>query len=473
MILRCLFAGMIAIASIAPAQALERGDQLVRAVQEPFLGDFDEMKQDKIVRALISYSLTDYFVSDGEEHGLAVEFLRAFDTHINKGIKKETDKIAVVLIPTRRDRLLPDLVEGKGDMVVANLTVTPDRLESVDFADPLHTGVNEVLVTAAEGENPTSVEDMAGMEIHVRASSSYFESLAQLNEALSAKNLDQIKISEISELFEDEDLLEMVDTGLIQATVVDDYTADLWAPVFKNLAVHETAPLREDAEIAWAIRKDSPLMKAAVDGFMKTAKVGTELGNILTKRYFSDTNRIVNPKVEAYQEKLEQLMVLFDEMGKKYNIDPYLLAAQAFQESRFNNNAKSHAGAVGIMQLLPSTAKDKSVNIKNFRELEGNIEAGAKYNRFVADTYFPEEDIPEFQKILFVLASYNAGPNRVARVRKKASDPNTWFDSVEWEVAKAAGVEPVKYVKNIYTYYVAFKEFAAFDEARAKLADEQ
>ncbi|WP_395175652.1 transporter substrate-binding domain-containing protein [Roseibium alexandrii] len=182
MILRCLFAGMIAIASIAPAQALERGDQLVRAVQEPFLGDFDEMKQDKVVRALISYSLTDYFISDGEEHGLAVEFLRAFDTHINKGIKKETDKIAVVLIPTRRDRLLPDLVEGKGDMVVANLTVTPDRLESVDFADPLHTGVNEVLVTAAAGEKPMSVEDMAGMDIHVRASSSYFESLVQLNE---------------------------------------------------------------------------------------------------------------------------------------------------------------------------------------------------------------------------------------------------------------------------------------------------
>ena len=179
---------------------------------------------------------------------------------------------------------------------------------------------------------------------------------------------------------------------------------------------------------------------------------------------------MINPKTDAYNKKLDELVVLFNKYGEKYDIDPMLLAAQAFQESRFNNNARSRAGAVGIMQLLPSTARDKNVNIKNFKKLENNIEAGAKYMRFVADHYFADENIPELQKILFVFASYNAGPNRVARVRKKAKDPNQWFDSVEWEVARAAGAEPIKYVKNIYIYYVIFKKLVE-DQERKKAAD--
>ena len=145
------------------------------------------------------------------------------------------------------------------------------------------------------------------------------------------------------------------------------------------------------------------------------------------------------------------------------------VGAQAFQESRFDNNARSSAGAVGIMQLLPSTALDKDVAIKNFRTVEGSIEAGAKYNRFIADQYFPDKELSELNKILFVLASYNAGPNRVARVRKDAENPDIWFDHVEWQVARVAGIEPVKYVKNIYIYYLLFTKWDKY--GRRKTAD--
>lgn len=449
-----------------PVLALETASPMERAVTERFVGDYDEMKRDQIVRVLIPYSITDYYLEKGQEKGLAAEYLRLFEERLNKGIRKEADKVRVVLLPTRRDLLISGLEEGIGDIAAADLTITPDRLKQVDFTDPVRSGVREVLVTRSDLADVAQEADLAGLEVHVRASSSYHDSLLALNDRLGKAGLDELGIRQVDEILEDEDLMEMVAAGLVPATVVDEYKADLWLKIFKGLKIHREVALRDEAEIAWAFRKDSPLLAKELNGFIAETKIGTKLGNILANRYSKDATKIINPKTEAYQKRLDELIALFEKIGAKYEIDPMLLAAQAFQESRLNNNAKSRVGAVGIMQVLPSTARDRSVGVKNFRELEGNIEAGAKYNRFVADTYFDDPDISELDQILFVLASYNAGPNRVARVRKNAKDPNTWFGEVEWQVLKAAGAEPIKYVKNIYIYYVVFSRLYEYDKQR-------
>lgn len=449
-----------------PVLALETASPMERAVTERFVGDYDEMKRDRIVRVLIPYSITDYYLEKGQEKGLAAEYLRLFEERLNKGIRKEADKVRVVLLPTRRDLLIGGLEEGIGDIAAADLTITPDRLKQVDFTDPVRSGVREILVTRSDLADVTQEADLAGLEVHVRASSSYHDSLLALNDRLGKAGLDELGIRQVDEILEDEDLMEMVAADLLPATVVDEYKADLWLKIFKDLKIHRDVALRDEAEIAWAFRKDSPLLAKELNGFISETKIGTKLGNILANRYSKDATKIINPKTEAYQKRLDELIALFEKIGAKYEIDPMLLAAQAFQESRLNNNAKSRVGAVGIMQVLPSTARDRSVGVKNFRELEGNIEAGAKYNRFVADTYFDDPDISELDQILFVLASYNAGPNRVARVRKNAKDPNTWFGEVEWQVLKAAGAEPIKYVKNIYIYYVVFSRLYEYDKQR-------
>ena len=288
-------------------------------------------------------------------------------------------------------------------------------------------------------------------------SASYYASLVAANEELKKLDLEPVTIVAADGRLEDEDLLEMVHTDIIPAIIMDEHKAKLWLQMFDKAKMHSDFAIREGGEIAWAFRKDSPELAKVINDFLVNAKAGTELGNTLVKRYFSNVDHLINPKTDAYQKKLDQLIGLFKKYGEKYDIDPMLLAAQAFQEFRFDHNARSKVGAVGIMQVLPSTAKDKNIAIKDITKLENNIEAGAKYMRFVADHYFPDEDIPELQKILFVFASYNAGPNRVARVRKDAKDPLLWFDSVDWEVAKAAGTEPIRYVKNIYIYYVMFK----------------
>ncbi|MBO6508991.1 MAG: lytic transglycosylase F [Roseibium sp.] len=449
-----------------PVLALETASPMERAVTERFVGDYDEMKRDRIVRVLIPYSITDYYLEKGQEKGLAAEYLRLFEERLNKGVRKEADKVRVVLLPTRRDLLIGGLEEGIGDIAAADLTITPDRLKQVDFTDPVRSGVREILVTRSDLADVTQEADLAGLEVHVRASSSYHDSLLALNDRLGKAGLDELGIRQVDEILEDEDLMEMVAADLLPATVVDEYKADLWLKIFKDLKIHRDVALRDEAEIAWAFRKDSPLLAKELNGFIAETKIGTKLGNILANRYSKDATKIINPKTEAYQKRLDELIALFEKIGAKYEIDPMLLAAQAFQESRLNNNAKSRVGAVGIMQVLPSTARDRSVGVKNFRELEGNIEAGAKYNRFVADTYFDDPDISELDQILFVLASYNAGPNRVARVRKNAKDPNTWFGEVEWQVLKAAGAEPIKYVKNIYIYYVVFSRLYEYDKQR-------
>ena len=408
MIIRIVAICLAAFPFVSPAAAIKSGDTMVESIAKPWFGDFSAMKKDGLIRVLIPYSITNYYLDNGKEKGVTFEYMREFESFLNKGIKKETAKIEIVLIPTRRDQLISGLVEGHGDIAVGNLTITPERQEKVDFSDPLLTGVKEIVITAKAAPDYTSVNDLAGKEIHVRESASYFVSLVELNEKLEKEGLEPVTIVTVDERLEDEDLLEMLHTSVIPAIVMDDHKAKLWLKLFDKVKMQKAIPVREGGEIAWGFRKDSPELKKVVNQFVAKSKYGTKLGNILLKRYYSDINTMINPKTAAYQKKLDELIVLFRKYGEKYDIDPMLLAAQAFQESKFNQKAKSRAGAIGIMQLLPSTAKDKNVNIRNINKLENNIEAGAKYMRFTADHYFGDEDIPELEKILFVFASYNA-----------------------------------------------------------------
>jgi membrane-bound lytic murein transglycosylase MltF len=444
----------------SPAFGLSSADSLTTGISKSWTGDFSAMKKDKVVRVLMPYSITSYYIDNGQEKGVVVEYMRKFEAFLNKGIKKELDKIRIIFVPTRRNKLISSLVEGQGDIAAAELTITPERLENVDFSDPILSNVREVLVTSKDVADISALGDLAKMKIHVRESSSYYSSLLRINEELEKQSLSAIEIITTDEKFEDEDLLEMVQSGMVPAIIIDEYSVKPWLKVHDKIKIHGKIAISEGGNIGWAFRKNSPEFKKVINQFISKNRAGTVFGNIMLKRYYSDINKIINPKSETYQKKLTELVELFNKYGKKYNIDPMLLAAQAFQESKFNQKAKSRVGAVGIMQVLPSTAKDRNVNIKNIHVLENNIEAGAKYMRFVADHYFNDDNIPEFDKILFVFASYNAGPNRVARVRKKANDPNSWFDSVDWQVARAAGSEPIKYVKNIYIYYIAFKKIS-------------
>ncbi|OCO99268.1 lytic transglycosylase F [Ensifer sp. LC13] len=367
-----------------------------------------------------------------------------------------------------RAKLLSALEDGLGDIVMANLTITETRLAKVDFTDPLFAEAKEVLVTGPSSPAIASLDDMSGKEIHVRRSSSYYEHLAALSANFEKAGRAPIALKDMDENLEDEDLLEMINAGLLPWTVVDKYKADIWATVFTDLKVRDDIVVSDHGQIAWAIRKDSPKLKAALNDFVKTHRVGTTFGNTLKNTYYKGDKMLKRAYAPDDIERFKQLVEIFRKHGTTYSFDHLMLMAQGYQESQLDQSRRSHRGAVGIMQLLPSTAADKSVNIRGIDKDEDlNVEAGSKYLRYLVDTYINDPEITPRDQLLFAFAAYNAGPGNLRKFRAKAKDmgldPNLWFGNVENAAAAIVGRETVQYVSNIYKYYIAYSLLAAHD----------
>jgi membrane-bound lytic murein transglycosylase MltF len=219
--------------------------------------------------------------------------------------------------------------------------------------------------------------------------------------------------------------------------------------------------LASEGKTAWVMRKDNPQFKQLVDEFVSTHAVGTSFGNTLLRRYLQNTKWVKNSTSKEEMEKYLATVKVFQKYAAEYDFDYLMLAAQGYQESMLNQERRSPRGAVGIMQVLPKYAAASPINIPNVADSDGNIHAGVKMLRNIADTYFGDGNLDPVNRTLFVFASYNAGPTRIAKLRKKATDmglnPNIWFENVELVAAQDIGQETVTYVGNIYKYYVAYK----------------
>ena len=428
--------------------------------EEIWKGDFKAMVERRQVRALVAYSKTFYFLDKGQQKGLIYEELMQFEKYINKKLNNKNLTVNVIFIPVARDRLLPDLLAGRGDIASANLTIIPERQEQVDFSDPLLTGVKELVVSGPYSPKIVSVEDLSGKEIHVRESSSYYQSLQRLNARFKREGKSAVRIVAADENLEDQGTPMLLIAGLIAFVVVDSHKARFWDQIFGYITVHEGVAVASESDIAWAFRKDSPELKAMVNEFVKQNRAGTLIGNILFKRYLKSTAYIKNSTSEVEIEKFRKTIDLFKNYAGQYGFDYLMITAQAYQESQIDQNKTSPDGAIGVMQVLPSTAADKNVNISNIHELENNIHAGTKYLRFISDRYFADDSIDPQNRLLLSFASYNAGPVKIVRLRKEAEeqglDPNKWFQNVELVAAKRIGRETVHYVSNIYKYWIAY-----------------
>ncbi|MCB1853331.1 MAG: transporter substrate-binding domain-containing protein, partial [Halieaceae bacterium] len=223
----------------------------------PWVGDLDGMEERRVIRILTVYSVGHYYIEDGQEKGFTKEMAHLFETFINKH-RTSKQKVYVAIIPVARDQLIPALLAGRGDLVMASLSITPEREELVDFSIPVSKPIREILVTGPSAPELGSIEDLAGRTLSVRHSSSYRESLEQLNATLVAAGRPPVKIRAVDESLEDEDLIEMVNTGLLPWAVIDDYKLHMWQGVFEQLQPRPDIVFREGALIAWAMRPDSP-----------------------------------------------------------------------------------------------------------------------------------------------------------------------------------------------------------------------
>lgn len=430
-------------------------------IMQPLTGDYDEMVGRRIIRVLVVFGKTSYFIDRGRQRGITYDAFQEFEKFVNEREKTKSRKIHVVFIPVRRDQLITGLIEGRGDIAAANLTITGGRLDLVDFSDPIVKDVRELVITDSGLPALASLNDLSGMEVFVRRSSSYYESLEGLNASLKTTGRAEAVITTVDENLEDEDLLEMVNSGLIPATVVDSHLAEFWQQIFANLRVHENLVLRTGGSIAWAVRKNNPRLKEVMNEFVKGHKKGTTFGNILIKRYLKDTSYLRNVLSATEIQRFNETAAMIRKYADTYAFDWLLIGAQAYQESRLDQSLRSPAGAVGVMQIKPSTAEGHPIDIKHVERLENNINAGVKYLQHIRDRYFNDPGIDPFNRQIFAFAAYNAGPTRIAGLRKKATamglDNNTWFKNVEIVAAKEVGQETVQYVGNILKYYVAYQ----------------
>ncbi|MCJ8156160.1 transglycosylase SLT domain-containing protein [Sphingomonas sp. LaA6.9] len=456
------------------AYQLALPEDLRAAVDKSFTGDLDAMVQRRIIRAGVPFNRTFYFVDQGVQRGLSYEYLMLFEEQLNKKLNSGNLKIHVVLLPMPRDMLLPSLQSGKLDMVVAQLTVTPERQKLVDFTNPTRTGVNEVVVTGPDAPPLDSLDDLSGKKVFVRRSSSYYASLVGQNAKLKTQGKAPIDIEEASESLEDDDLLEMVNAGLIPATVVDNFLADYWKQIFPDLTIHNNLAVRTGGNLAVALRKNSPQFAAELNAFIADHGLTSVIGRVLSKRYLQGTKYVQNATSEAERKKFLAMRDLFQRYGQQYEFDYLLMAAQAYQESKLDQDAKSHVGAIGVMQLMPATGEEQKVG--DVRQLEPNIHAGVKYMRFMRNQYFEGEPMTALNKGLFTFASYNAGPGRIRQLRRETAqrglDPNVWFGNVERIASERIGRETVTYVGNIYKYYIAYRLITEEQARRAAAKSE-
>lgn len=440
-------------------------------MRKRWTGDFDAIVKSRIVRVLTVYNKTGYFLDGIQQKGVNADAFREFEKDINLRLgTTNANRIHVLMIPVSRDELIPGLLEGRGDLASANLTITPERLKLVDFSVPELDNVSEIAVTPKGVRALLTPEDLSGRDVHVRASSSHFVSLTRLNETLRQAGKPPVNIVKADELLETEDLLEMVNAGLIPITIADSHIASFWAQVMDNISLHRRAAVRSGGQIGIAFRKNSPQLQAVINEFVRTHRAGTFYGNILLRKYLKRTDFIRNASAREEMARFRSTIAFFRKYAGKYGFDALMLAAQGYQESRLDQTVRSPAGAIGVMQVLPGTAKD--VGVPDIHKVEDNINAGAKYMRRVHDAYFARAPMSPIDKGLFCFAAYNAGPGRVSQLRRKASrmglDPNRWFGHVEVVAAQEIGRETVQYVSNIYKYYVSYRLVLEQQERKKK-----
>jgi membrane-bound lytic murein transglycosylase MltF len=427
---------------------------------EKHTGDLEGMVKRHEIRALVVYSRSGFFYDAGQPEGIYYEALDEFQRFVNQKFKTGSLKINVTFIPVREEQLEPALLQGLGDVIAFGVIVTPKREKEVLFTTPIDSDVKQVIVTGPKAPTITSLEDLSGKEVYVNPLTAYYKNLQRLSESLEKAGRPPIIVKAADPDLTDEDLIEMVGVGLLPATVTINIRAEFWAKVFPHLILHPNLVL-EEGQLAWATRKDSPQLRQLLDEFVKGRQVGTLFGNILLERYLQNTHWVKDATSTEELKKFQAYVRYFQKYAAEYDFDYLMLVAQGYEESGLDQSLRNPSGAVGIMQVIPRYAAAPPISVPDVEIAEDNIHAGAKMMRNIADTYFNDDKLDALNKTLMVFASYNAGPNRIAGLRKQASseglNPNQWFGNVELMVARDVGQQTVQYVSNIYKYYVAYK----------------
>ena len=313
-------------------------------------GDLDAMVKRGNIRALVLYSRSGFFYVNGKPEGIYYQALQYFQQFVNQKLQRG-QHVQVTFIPVRPDQLESALTQGVGDLIAYGLVETSAREQQVAFSIPIQTGVKQIVVTGKDFGPVSSLEDLGGKKVFVNPLTTYYENLEKVNDSLRKQGKPTILIQKADPNLIDEDLLEMVNAGILPATVTLSERAKLWASVFPNITPQPKLVIADDGDLAWAMRKNNPKLKQLVDEFVKTRAVGTSFGNTLMRRYLESNQWVKNPTTAAEIKKFEATVDFFKKYSSQYGFDYLMVVAQGYQESMLEQSARrpgwrgrNHAG---------------------------------------------------------------------------------------------------------------------------------
>jgi len=434
--------------------------QLTRPRYTTHTDDWEGIKKRKTLRILTRNNAATYFIWRGQllgfEFELASEFARQHDL-----------KIEVVVAPSHTD-LIPMLLAGKGDIITSFMTINDQRrAQGIEFSYPYHKA-SELVVAPIDAEGLNTPEDLAGKYVAVRPQSSYWYRLKKLQDAGL-----QVKLLEAPATMETEELIQRVGKKQLALTVADSHILNIELTVSDN--IKGVFPLAPPIEHGWGVRAGNKELLSKINHFLKDEYRGLFYNMTYTK-YFKNSKKIQNFKEERPDLRADGQISPYDPIIKKYadmyHMDWRLIAAQMYQESRFDPKATSWSGAKGLMQLMPKTAAEMG-----YHDLENpdiGIHAGVQYLDKMRSKFSDQMDVQD--RMWMALASYNAGLGHVRDAQRLANDmglnQNRWFDNVEKAILLLAkpeyankarygyvrGTEPVNYVRNIRDRYQAYAQ---------------
>ena len=446
-----------------------------------FIADLEEIQERDTLKAITTYSATSYFLYRGQPMGYEYELASKLAEDL--GVELE------MVIAKDINEIFNMLVEGKGDIITYNLTVTNNRKEYVDFSLPLNF-THQVLVQRKpdnwrqmklheiEQELIRNPIQMIDLPVYVRENSSYRERLVNLQNELGG----EIDIQFVDGNLSTDEIIKKVSRGEIDFTIADFNIANINASYYQNIDIETTVGVMQ--QLAWAVRKTSPELKTVVNEWLEAQRKETDF-YVIYNKYFKNTRSFTTRAKSDLYSKEGNRISEYDEVIQRnaevINWDWRFLASQIYQESRFDPKEKSWVGAVGLMQLMPKTAK--SYGYKNLTKPETNLKAGVAHLSYLNEYW--NEHIPDsLERVKFILASYNAGHNHVQDARRLAEklgyDENVWYENVEScmllksqkkyfnddvvHYGYCRGEEPVNYVKEILERYVYYSEFIELEE---------
>lgn len=445
---------------------------LTRDLEPIFTGDLDGIDERGVLRVLTRNNPVTYFLYRGRPFGFEYELARMLADEL--GVRLE------MVVPPDRESLESWLLKGKGDLIAASMTITPKREQRMAFSKP-YLIVDEVVVKQEGREGPATLEDLAGAKVHLRRSSSAWESLSRLKR----KRGLEVELVAVPESVETEELIARVASGAIPLTVADSHILDVERtygvaaePAFAlppGPAAALAASEPGSKAIGFAVRPTAGKLRAAVNDFVGRHYRGRKY-NIYRRRYFEDARRIRNFKTSRVDRtgRISPYDEIFRAVASKYELDWRLMAAQAYVESGFDPRATSWVGARGLFQVMPVTAT--SLGYARLEDPLVGTKAGIAYMNRLLSRFDPL--LPFGERVWMALAAYNAGLGHVHDARRLAPqlglDPDKWFGHVEQamlalskpEHARKArhgycrGREPVAYVAHIREVYETYRDAA-------------